>query len=174
MKIAIYTEDKYGIKFLKKVVNRLISEGYIYEKIEYQKLYEPAHIRKCHNVKKVKAVIREVDRVLIVIDKENSDSYDENKEIWRHLKDLKDEDRAKITVIATEPCIEEWICISLGLSFDKTGRNLERKPDRVLKDELNYKKSRLHEYTSQLDFKKLKTESNSFSFRKFISGLGGI
>ncbi len=92
MKIAIYTEDKYGIKFLKKVINRLISEEYIYEEIEYQKLYEPAHIKKCHNVRKVKAVIREVDRVLIVIDKENSDSYDENREVWRHLSKLSDKD----------------------------------------------------------------------------------
>ncbi len=85
---------------------------------------------------------------------------------------LSDEDRAKITVIATEPCIEEWICISLGLSFDKAGKDLEKKPDRVLKDKMDYKKSNLPKYVSQLDFKKLMNESESF--RKLIDGLGGI
>ena len=162
MKIAIFTEDRYGIGFLKKVVNRLISEGYLKEKIEFAKPHTPSLIKKCHNVSKVKAVVREVDKVLIVIDKENVSEYDEDREIWKHLKGLSKADKAKIAVIATEPCIEEWICISLGLNFDKTGNNVERKPDRVLESRKKYRKQDLPNYALQLDFEKLLKESNSF------------
>jgi len=169
MKIAIFTEDRYGIGFLKKVVNKLISEGYLNRRIEFAKPHTPSLIKKCHNVRKVKTVVREVDKVLIVIDKEKVDEYDENREIWKHLKGLSKADKAKIVVIATEPCIEEWICVSLGLSFDKTGNDKERKPDRVLKREKKYKKEDLPNYALQLNFEKLLKESDSF--KKFYNAL---
>lgn len=169
MRIAIYTEDRYGIGFLKKVVNRLISEGHVGRKIKFAKTHTPSLIKKCHNVGKVKTIVRDVDRVLIVIDKENTGKYDENREIWRHLKRLNEADKTKIIVIATEPCIEEWICISLGLGFDRDGNDKERKPDRILEKEKGYKKSELPNYAFQLNFKRLLKESNSF--RKFYKEL---
>ncbi len=58
---------------------------------------------------------------MIIIDKEDTYNYDENKDVWRHLSGLKNEDKSKIVVIATEPEMEEWICISLDLNFDNTG-----------------------------------------------------
>ncbi len=139
MKVAIFTEDRYGLGFIKAVVNRLIAEKRI-QKVEFVRTYTPSLIKKCHNVRKVKSVVREVDRVLIIIDKENTYNYDENKDIWRHLSGLKSEDKSKIVVIATEPEIEEWICISCGIAFDKTGYNVKDKPSEVLKRKLCYKK----------------------------------
>jgi len=162
LKVAIYTEDTYGLSFIKNVINRLISEGSISTKIQFVKTYTPSLIKKCHNVRKVKSVIREVDRVLIIIDKENIYDYDENKEIWRHLSRLKSEDKSKIVVIATEPEIEEWICISLGIDFDKTGYNVRNKPSEVLKRRFDYKKRRLKDFSDKLDFDKLLAESGSF------------
>lgn len=45
-------------------------------------------------------------------------------------------------MIATESEIEEWICISLELGFDKASVDLERKPSR----ELRANKSKLPGY----------------------------
>jgi hypothetical protein len=161
MKVAIFTEDKYGLGFIKATVNRLITEKRV-QKVEFVKTYTPSLIKKCHNVRKVKSVIREVDRVLIIIDKENTYNYDENKDIWRHLSGLKNEDKKKIVVIATEPEIEEWICISLKHKFDKTGNDVENKPSRVLERQLGYKKSKLKDFANELDFDKLLAKSKSF------------
>jgi hypothetical protein len=177
MIIAVFTEDRYGPGFIKKVINRLISEEYVKENIEFAKLgnfvrmgKNPALIKKCHNVgKKVKAIIKDVDRVLIVIDKEDSYNYDENREIWRHLKDLKEEYRKKIRVIALEPEIEEWICISLSLNFDKTGYDKTRKPSKVLERSDKYEKSKLDRYVEKLDFETLLKKSSSF--RDFYNSL---
>ncbi|RLE85522.1 MAG: hypothetical protein DRJ41_01035, partial [Thermoprotei archaeon] len=73
-------------------------------KIVFPKTYSPSLIRKCHNVgRKVKPVLREVDRVIIIIDKENINTYSEEKDVWRHLLNLRKEDRDKIVVVATEP-----------------------------------------------------------------------
>ena len=169
MKVAIFTEDTYAPKFIKNVINRLISEGFISTKIEFAKLHTPSLIKKCHNVRKVLSVIRDVDRVLILIDKENSDEYDEDRDVWRHLRNLKEQDRRKIVVIATEPEIEEWICESLDIPFDKTGRDLERKPSKILDKNHNYKKSKLPKYAENLDFEKLLR--NSKSFKEFCNSL---
>jgi len=168
MKVAIFTEDRYGIGFLKKVIERLKREKYI-QSFEYVKAYMPAQIEKCHNVKKIKSVLKEADRIVVVIDKENEREYDEEDQIWKHLKELKEEDRRKIAIIATEPCIEEWICISLGLDFDKTGMDAERKSDKVLERYQEYKKFELPNFVSKLNFEKLKEKSASFS--KFLESL---
>lgn len=162
LKIAIYIEDTYGPGFIRKVINHLIKEGYIKNRRFKYRKETPALIEKCHNVRKVKPVIREVDRILIIIDKENTYNYDEDKEIWGHLGRLKDEDRSKIVVIATEPEIEEWICISLGMEFDRTGYNTNNKPSKVLKREEDYKKEKLEDFADKLDFNKLLAESESF------------
>ena len=172
MIVAVFMEDRYGPGFIRKVINRLISEEYVKENIEFAKLgnfvrmgKNPALIKKCHNVgRKVKAVVKDVDRVLLVIDKEDTYNYDENREIWRHLKDLKEEYRKKIRVIALEPEIEEWICISLGRDFDKTGYDRARKPSKVLERTDNYEKSKLDRYVEKLDFKRLMENSNSFKY----------
>ena len=172
MKIAVFTEDKYCPRFIRKVVNRLISEGYIIGNIEFARSHTSALIRKCNNVsvsRKVKAVIRDVDRIIIVIDKENTYDYDENREIWRHLKDLKEEDIQKVHVIATEPEIEEWICVSLGIDFDRTGYDTNRKPNKILERKEDYKKSKLDKYAEKLDFEKLLNSSESF--KKFHGSL---
>ncbi|MDI3498954.1 hypothetical protein [Archaeoglobus sp.] len=168
MKVAIFTEDKYGSGFIKAIINRLVKEK-IVPAVEFASTYTPKHIKKCHNVSKVKSVVRDVDRVLIIIDKENNYEYDENRDIWRHLKGLKEQDKVKITIIATEPEIEEWICISLGLNFDKSGSNSDSKPSRVLKRECNYKKSDLKSYAEKLDFEKLMNGSGSF--RRFLDAI---
>ncbi len=162
MKVAIFTEDTYAPKFIKNVINRLISEGFISTKIEFAKLHTPSLIKKCHNVRKVLSVVRDVDRILILIDKENSDEYDEDRDVWRHLRNLKEQDKRKIVVIATEPEIEEWICESLDIPFDKTGKDLERKPSKILGKNHNYKKSKLPKYAENLDFEKLLRKSKSF------------
>jgi len=159
MKLAIFTEDRYGLGFIKATVDRLIAEKRI-QKVEFVKTYTPSLIKKCHNVRKVKPVIR--DRILIIIDKENTYNYDEDKEIWRHLGRLKDEDRSKIVVIATEPEIEEWICITLGMEFDRTGYNTNNEPSKVLKREEDYKKEKLEDFADKLYFNKLLAESESF------------
>lgn len=102
MKVAIFVEDRYGPRFVKKMIHRLISEKFI-KKIEY-KPRNPSLIKKCHNVEaKVNSVVRDVERVIIVVDKEDTTIYDENKDIWRHLKNLKGKDKDKIHIIATEP-----------------------------------------------------------------------
>ncbi len=98
LKIAIYTEDTYGLGFIKNVINRLISEGFVSTKIEFVKTYTPALIKKCHNVRKVRSVIREVDRILIIIDKENIDEFDELNAIWRHLRNLKDSEGRRLSL----------------------------------------------------------------------------
>ena len=77
MKLAIFTEDRYGLGFIKATVDRLIAEKRI-QKVEFVKTYTPSLIKKCHNVRKVKPVIR--DRILIIIDKENTYNYDEDKD----------------------------------------------------------------------------------------------
>jgi len=171
MKIAIFTEDEYGIDFLRSIIKRLREEGYVKSHIESVKTYTPSQIRKCHRKfgKKVKSVVRDADRIIIVIDKENDIKYDEENQIWRHLKDLKETDKKKIVVIATEPCIEEWICISLGLSFDKSGIKIDQKPDRVLERERKYKKKNLPKFALELNFEKLIKESKSFL--KFLEAL---
>jgi hypothetical protein len=164
LKIAIYTEDTYGPAFIRKVINRLIKDGKIKNrKFEYQR-NSPALIKKCNESKfrKVRSVIKEVDRVLIIIDKEKTYNYDENKAVWQHLSGLKNEYLRKIVVIATEPEIEEWICISLGIDFDRTGYNAKDKPSEVLKRKLGYKKERLKDFANKLDFNKLLAESESF------------
>ncbi len=107
---------------------------------------------------------------MIIIDKEDTYNYDENKDVWRHLGGLKNEDKSKIVVIATEPEMEEWICISLDLNFDNTGYDKKRKPSEVLKKEINYEKSNLHKYVEKLDFEKLMKKSKSFiEFCKSLS-----
>ena len=172
MKIAVFMEDKFGPGFIKKVINRLISEDYISRNIEFARSYTSALIKKCNYVsvgRKVKSVIRDVDRVVLVIDKENSYTYDENKEIWKHLKDLKEEDRRKVHVVATEPEIEEWICISLDMDFDRTGYDKDRKPSKILERKEDYKKSKLDKYAERLDFEKLLNSSESF--KKFHNSL---
>ena len=177
MIIAVFTEDRYGPGFIRKVIGRLISEEYVKENIEFARLgnfvrmgKNPALIKKCHNVgRKVKAVVKDVDRVLIVIDKEDTYNYDEDREIWRHLRDLKEDYRRKIRVIALEPEIEEWICISLSLNFDKTGYDKTRKPSKVLERGHNYEKSKLDRYVEKLDFEMLM--KNSSSFRDFYNSL---
>ncbi len=169
MKVAIFTEDRYGLGFIKAVVNRLIAEKRI-QKVEFVRTYTPSLIKKCHNVRKVKSVVREVDKVLIIIDKENIYNYDEDKDIWRHLSGLKSEDKGKIVVIATEPEIEEWICISCGITFDKTGYNVKDKPSEVLKRKLCYKKEKLKDFADKLNFEKLLNKSKSFEiFYKALS-----
>lgn len=170
MKVAIFTEDTYGIKFLKEIINKLIREGYLKGNIEFVRSYTPSLIKKCHNVGiKVKSVIREVDRVIVVIDKENVYNYNEEMEIWRHLKNLSSKDKSKISIIATEPCIEEWICISLDFEFDKTGADIDLKPDRVLERNIGYKKEELAKYAEKLDIEKLLKYSESF--KKFYNAL---
>lgn len=164
LKIAIFVEDKYGPGFIRKVIDRLIEDGKIKNRrFEYQR-NSPALIKKCNESKfrKVKSVVREVDKVLIIIDKENIYNYDEDKDIWRHLSGLKSEDKSKIVVIATGPEIEEWICISYGIAFDKTGYNVKDKPNEVLKRKLSYKNERLKDFADKLDFDKLLTKSESF------------
>ena len=162
MKVAIFTEDRYGIGFVKGVIVRLKNEGFI-KNIVFARTYTPALIKKCHNVRKVKSVVKDVDKVIIIVDKENESEYDEYEEIWRHLKNLGDEDKKKIAVIAAEPCIEEWICTSLGLEFDGSGFNADKKPDRILKENRGYRKSDLPNYVRDLDFDKLLKSSRSFS-----------
>ncbi len=171
LKIAIFVEDKYGPGFIRKVIDRLIEDGKIKNRRFKYHRNSPALIKKCNESKfrKVKSVIREVDRVLIIIDKENTYNYDENKDIWRHLSGLKNEDKSKIVVIPMEPEIEEWICISLGIDFDKTGYNARDKPNEVLKRKLGYKKERLKDFADKLDFDKLLAESESF--RMFYKSL---
>jgi len=167
MKVAICTEDTYGPGFLRGLISKMRREGYISKDLKVVKI---ALIKKCHNVRnKVLAVIREVDRVLILIDKENEYEYDEREHIWRHLKGLKESDRSKVVVVATEPCIEEWICKSLGLNFDRTGLNVEQKPDRVLRRRYGYKKRRLPKYVNKLDIDGLLR--NSKSFKEFCAAL---
>ena len=162
MNVAIFIEDKYGPGFLRKVISRLRDESYIKNTIKFARETHSL-IKRCHNVgSKVKSVVRDVDKVIIVIDKENSREYDENREIWRHLEELSKIDKKKIVVIATDPCIEEWICISLNLNFDRDGYDIERKPDRVLKKEKGYRKSQLPKYADLLDFEKLLKKSSSF------------
>ena len=168
MKVAIFTEDKYAPPFLKELIHKLEKEGFI-NKIEFVRKYTPSLIEKCHNVgSKVRAIVREVNRVIIVIDKENP-NYDEDKEIWRHLKNLKSKDKRKIVVISTEPEIEEWICVSKGMGFDSTGINKNKKPSRILKEKINYKKSDLPKFAEDIDVKKLLKCSESF--KKFVQSL---
>jgi len=166
MKVAIYTEDTYGPDFLRRLINKMRKERYISKDLKVVKI---ALIKKCHNVRKVLAVIREVDRVLILIDKENEYEYDEREHIWRHLKGLKGRDRSKVVVVATEPCIEEWICKSLGLNFDRTGLNVSQKPDRVLRRRFGYEKCELPDYVDKLDIDGLLR--NSKSFKEFCAAL---
>jgi len=166
MKVAIYTEDTYGPDFLRRLINKMRKERYTSKDLKVVKI---ALIKKCHNVRKVLAVIREVDRVLVLIDKENELEYDEHKLIWGHLKGLKESDRSKVVVVATEPCIEEWICKSLGLNFDRTGLDVNQKPDRVLKRKLGYEKHRLPDYVDKLDIDGLLRNSNSF--KEFCAAL---
>ncbi len=159
LRIAIFTEDKYAPRFIKNIINYLILKNLIPTKIKFFTSYTPALIKKFHNVRKVSSVVRDVDRILIIIDKEK---YDENKEIWRHLRNLKEHDRRKIIVIATEPEIEEWICKSLDINFDKTGIDSERKPSRILERNQGYRKAKLPEYFDKLNFEKLLEKSKSF------------
>ena len=169
MKIAIYTEDRYGPQFIKNIIHRLQDEGFI-ENIQFARTHTPSLIEKCHNVgNKIKSIIRDVDRVIIVIDKENIREYDENKEIWRHLRELKEKDKRKIFVVSNEPEIEEWICISKNLRFDESGINKENKPSKILERKIGYKKDRLPAYVNEIDIKKLMKRSKSF--RKLVHSL---
>ncbi len=63
MNVVIFTEDRYGLGFIKAIVNRLAAEKRV-QKVEFVKTYTPSLIKKCHNVRKVKSVVREVDRVI--------------------------------------------------------------------------------------------------------------
>ncbi len=168
MKVAIYTEDTYAPSFIRKLIHRLEKE-YIINKIEFVRIHTPGYIEKCHNVgNKVKTVVKDTDRIIILIDKEDL-NYDENKEIWRHLKNLKDEDKKKIFVISTQPEIEEWICRSKNFSFDETGMNKEDKPSKILERKENYKKKTLPKYADEIDIGKLLETSESF--REFVKAL---
>ena len=169
MKVAIYTEDTYGPQFIKKIIHRLESEGLI-EKAQFVRTHTPSLIEKCHNVgSKIKSILGEVDRVIIIIDKENLREYDEDKEVWKHLRGLKEKDKRKIFVISTEPEIEEWICKSKNLHFDETGVDREKKPSKILERKVGYKKNKLPIYAKEINIKKLL--ENSKSFRKFIDSL---
>jgi len=166
MKVRIFTEDRYAPGFINELIKRLKNEGYLNPNIQTKTSpINKYNYRKVNE--KIKASITDYDKIILLIDYECKKYTNPEDIIRQYTKDIKNKE--KITVIFTEPEIEEWICISLGYKFDKNGFTKYKKPSKILKEKIGYEKSNLHKYVKDLNINLLL--ENSRSFKEFLEAL---
>ncbi len=150
-KILILTEDTYGKDFFRRLINRLKSQSliknYTFEYIRYPGRCNP----KLCRILKLKGI--NSFKIIIVADADGM-----NKNYIRSMleKHVPDEFRNITKYIIFNHCIEEWICIGLGIVIHSS-----QDPVRVLNDYLRqnkgieYEKYMLPSFADKLDLKKL-------------------
>ncbi|MGC8726309.1 MAG: hypothetical protein ACP5RS_07040 [Thermoplasmata archaeon] len=159
MKISVFTEDKYGPQFIKKLFLILKNKKIINQNII---LYNAHRYPVCNYKlgRMVSSALTDRDKALVLVDADGSNREDVKNSTLKHIKD---EDKSKTEVIVLEYEIEEWICISSDLLWKGD------KPSNILKSELKYEKYKLPDYADKLNFEKL--SKSSLSFKDFLNSL---
>ncbi|ASJ01863.1 hypothetical protein A3L09_00605 [Thermococcus profundus] len=162
--IVLIVEDAYGGEFFKRVLKRLNELGMLSRNVRLKRLSgrkNPIHVPYLCNSKLDRMILAastsSPDTIIVVYDGDGPSTYhkrfnDAKSHIPKNIK-------TSVRVFLFEYEIEEWICRSLGITWDT-------KPSDELKRKIRYKKSLLPTYADKLDFDKLKR--NCKSFRKFL------
>ena len=166
LKVFLIPEDTYGASFLKALINRLKAEGLLPPGVNIVKDWKLPGRCRPKLERMVKAAYDDYDRIIVVADAEGRDVRGVRKELEIHIPDFC---RPKVRIIILDYCIEEWVCVGLGVRF-------EENPVRALKDYLrkqrgaktDYHKYMLPDFVPELDLDRL---SSYGSFREFIGAL---
>jgi len=158
------TEDKYGVDFFKKLVNRLKSmhvvdkSWHIYVEWMHGKCY--AKTERIINAKRRVGL----GKIVVAADAEGDDKEEVAEFLSRHIpEDLK----ALTKYVIFNDCIEEWVCEGLGI--EHRGLHPVECLDRWLREnrKRGYEKFMLPDFAGKIDIKKLQNNNKEFSI--FIS-----
>jgi len=151
-KIMIITQDKYGVPFFRKFTNRLKDEKFIPNvHIDSSKFYGACNPKLSRQLTAFK-YLRCYDHFIIVADADGGHIETLHENILCHIPE-----NFKIitSIIIFKDEIEEWICYSDNIDYEK-------KPSQILREKKGYEKYRLPSYASKLDILKLKSGCESF------------
>ncbi|MHB1709643.1 MAG: hypothetical protein ACYCT2_09240 [Thermoplasmataceae archaeon] len=156
MKIAILTEDRYGVQFFQNLVSFLKKSEMIRNHLAISpKRY---NIYKLTNL--LRTVNRDYDKTIVIVDCDGSCDTGNSKEISEIIKK---ESTENVIQVNLDFEIEEWICISEKIDYGKD------KPSVVLWAQRKYEKYQLPKYANNLNIGEL--ESKSVSFSTFMRSL---
>jgi hypothetical protein len=168
VKRLIYVEDKYGIEFHSKLLEKLREKGIIGSSPTPRIERKP--VEKCNAAVRRKVLARAVEgpvKALFVIDAEGERNAEEFF-VLRHLKKLPP--HVQVRVAAVEPRHEAWLCVGLGGDKPSCRRNPELELCR-LRGVVEYRKEYLGEWADRLDVTKLLDEPD---FKRYLDHLRWI
>lgn len=150
MSTSILTEDEHGVLFFENLVSYLKSANIVPSglKVKVQKYNE----YKLPGMLKV--TTRDYDQTIVVIDCDGECGTGNSR---LYLDILAQINSGKVKGVKIDTEIEEWVCISKGLSFH------HEKPSHVLKTQEGYRKRSLPRYGANLNIDVLLSKSVSFS-----------
>lgn len=159
----LFTEDKHGKDFFKKLVHKLKEKGIISREIDCE---YGSRFRLC-NVKMSQRAIKEAassfDRVIIHVDADGPKRKGKIRgDMELHLEHVPRNLREKVRLLIIDHEIEEWICVSERLRFGR------EKLSHVLKRERGYEKRKLPRYAERLNFKILRDYPSFKEFLEFL------
>ena len=171
-RICLIVEDRYGRPLFFDLVERLKREGFLPMHVSVPKRAIRKLPGKCNPELSrmisaaLKIGIPPFDRVVVVVDAEGGPVDGARAQILRHVPP---DCREKTRIVVLEYCVEEWICVGLGIPVGndpvESLKNWLRKTGGAKAD---YRKGSLPEFVPELDLNKLRT---SPSFRKFLDAL---
>ena len=171
MKRLILVEDTYGVRFHRKMINKIL--GYSPRDL----IIERVPAKECNPAieRKVKAMIMDIDdtynaKILIVLDSEglNPDTVKEN--ILKHFKRTRHIQHSNIRVVVVEPNHEAWLCIGLG--YSKT--SCRRYPkDTLIRNRgiKSYEKRYLDQWADKINIRNLQGEKDFTEYRESLNWL---
>lgn len=163
--IQIFTEDRYGGAFVKKLINRLIYLGFISKNISVKtRLF----VGRCNPkvYRQVKAAHIDYDKIIILMDAHGRDVKKIEASVKRHIPK---ECREKVHIVILNYEIEEWICYGLGIKFNqKPSESLNEYLMKHRGAEERYEKYMLVSFADKINLNRLCSYP---SFRNFLNAL---
>jgi len=166
-KIIIFTEDRYGCEFLRKLIQRLVDKSIISD-IKVEKCGRLAGKCNPKTTRQLKASCEliEYDKLLIISDGENMDMQNVEKQIRIHIPEGT---CRNIALVIIDSMIEEWICQGLCINY---GSNPVKDLSDWVREHKNrrrgYKKYMLPSFAEIIDLNKL---MGNRSFQRFLQAL---
>jgi len=171
-RICLVVEEKYGRPFFFNLVERLKREGFLPVHVLVPKRAIRKLPGKCNpELSRVILAALEIgippfNRVVVVVDAEGGPVDDAHAQILRHVPP---DCREKTRIVVLEYCVEEWICVGLGIPVGNDPvESLKNRLRKTRGAKADYRKVSLPEFVSELDLNKLRT---SPSFREFLDAL---
>lgn len=158
MNFKVLCEDRYGIGFLEKLVDRMKNDQIIPTvPVSVTKFYGPCN-PKTDRVLKTFAYMNNYDSFVFVADADGNPQMEVRNKVTQHIPT---ELQHSTDVVLLDYEIEDWLLVNEGIPWTLVSRI--SKPSTILRERIGYEKHRLRQYAQRLDIPKLRRQCRSFN-----------